>query len=68
MDPERRVIREYGLLHAKGHDGEGIAIRTAVVIDPQGRMQWQKASKNVFEIPKSSDVLEQLRTIQTSAH
>jgi peroxiredoxin len=68
MDPERRVIREYGLLHAKGHDGEDIAIRTTVVIDPQGRMQWQKASKDVFEIPKSSDVLEQLRTIQTSAH
>jgi peroxiredoxin len=66
MDPERRVIREYGLLHAKGHGDEDIAIRTTFVVDPQGRIQWQKVSKDVFEVPKSSDVLEQLKRIQTS--
>jgi len=63
MDPERRVIREYGLLHAKGYSGEDIAIRTTFVIDPEGRIQWEKASKDVFEIPKSSEVLEQLKKI-----
>jgi len=67
MDPERRVIREYGLLHAKGYAGEDIAIRSTIVVDPQGRIQWEKASKDVFEIPKSSEVLEQVRRIQASA-
>ena len=67
MDPDRRVIHEYGLLHAKGHQGEDIAIRTTFLIDKQGRIQWQKSSKDVFQIPKSSDVLEQLTAVQTSA-
>ena len=66
MDPERRTIREYGLLHAKGYRGEDIAIRTTVIVDPQGRMRWQKSSKDVFEVPKSSEVLAQLRAIQGS--
>jgi peroxiredoxin len=63
MDPERLVIREFGLLHAKGHSGEDIAIRTTFVLDPEGRVEWEKASKDVFEIPKSSEVLEQLKKI-----
>jgi peroxiredoxin len=65
MDPERQAIRQYGLLHSKAHDGEDIAIRTTLVVDPEGRIQWEKTSKDVFEVPKSADVLARLRSISS---
>jgi peroxiredoxin len=66
IDSDRRVIHQYGLLHAKGYQGEDIAIRTTIVVDPQGNIQWMKASKDVFEVPKSFEVLAQLKRFQAS--
>ncbi len=60
-DPNRSVIRNYGLIHAKGNDGEDIAIRTTLFIDEQGTMRWRRVSKNVLDVPKAADVLEQIR-------
>jgi peroxiredoxin len=63
-DPEARVIREYGLLHPHGKGDADIALRTTFVIDETGRERWRKVSANVLEIPRASDVLQQLRQLQ----
>ena len=63
-DPGARVIRQYGLLHPRGHDDADIAIRTTFVIDENGRERWRKVSGTAFEIPKAAEVLQQLREMQ----
>ena len=60
-DPQLTAIREYGLVHAHGH-GEDIAIRTLVLIGPDGRELWRWPSKSVFDVPKVGDVLARIRT------
>jgi peroxiredoxin len=63
-DPEARVIRQYGLLHPHGKGDADIALRTTFVIDENGLERWRKVSANVLEIPKASEVLQQLRQLQ----
>lgn len=63
-DPGARVIRQYGLLHAHGKGDTDIAIRTTFVIDENGRERWRKVSATIPEIPKSVEVLQQLRAMQ----
>src|SRR5947209_16829742 len=50
-DPGAKVIREYGLLHEKGHGGEDIAIRTVVVLDAAGNEVARRASKSIMQYP-----------------
>src|SRR5258708_36725944 len=51
-DPGAAVIRQYGLLHAKGKGDEDIAIRTTFLIDEQGNDPWRRVSESVPGIPK----------------
>ncbi|GAC1658168.1 MAG: hypothetical protein NVS9B15_19700 [Acidobacteriaceae bacterium] len=60
-DPGAKVIREYGLLHAKGHFDDDIAIRTVVLIDGNGEELFRRASKTVMEYPHPAEILARLR-------
>ncbi len=60
-DPGAKVIREYGLLHAKGHEGDDIAIRTTIYIDPNGREVFRRVSTSAMDVPKVNEVLERIR-------
>lgn len=51
-DPGASVIRKYGLLHEHGAEGgEDIALRTTILIGPDGRERWRRVSKSVPDIP-----------------
>jgi peroxiredoxin len=63
-DPGARVIREYGLLHPRGHNDTDIAIRTTYLIDENGRERWRKVSGTALEVPKSAEVIQQLQQMQ----
>lgn len=62
-DPGAEVIRSYGLLHLSGHRGNDIAIRTAVLIDKDGRERWRRVSDTITDVPGSEEVLEQVRKL-----
>jgi peroxiredoxin len=63
-DPGAVVIRQYGLLHAKGKGDEDIAIRTTYLLDEQGRERWRHVSESVPEIPKAAEVLQQIQALR----
>ena len=70
-DPDAKVIRQYGLLHEKGshakeHPGSDIAIRTTVLIDPEGRERWRRVSKSVPDIPRTDETLSEIKKSQES--
>jgi len=60
-DPGAKVTREYGLLHADGHDGQDIAIRTTIYIDPEGREVWRRISTSATDVPKVKEILERIQ-------
>lgn len=62
-DPDARVIKSYGLLHVNGHRGTDIAIRTAILIDKNGREQWRRVSETIQDVPTIDDVLNQVRKL-----
>jgi peroxiredoxin len=51
-DPGATVVRKYGLLHQGGHGGTDIALRTTILIGPDGRERWRRLSQTVPDIPK----------------
>jgi peroxiredoxin len=63
-DPGAVVIRQYGLLHARGKGDEDIAIRTTFLIDEQSNERWRRVSESVPDIPKAADVLDKIRALQ----
>src|SRR5579864_7785148 len=60
-DPDAKVIREYGLLHSKGHAGEDIALRATLVIDENGREVYRKVSSSVPDVRTADEILAQLK-------
>jgi peroxiredoxin len=63
-DPGVKVIRLYGLLHEKGHGESDIALRTTLLIDPEGRESWRRVSNSVPDIPKADDTLADIKKAQ----
>jgi len=63
-DPDLSAVRAYGLVHTQGHAGGDIAIRATIIIDREGIERWRRASESVPDIPKSTDVLAQLRALK----
>jgi len=63
-DPGAVVIRKYGLLHESGHGGSDIALRTTLLIDPEGRERWRRVSQSVPDIPTAEETLESIRQAQ----
>jgi alkyl hydroperoxide reductase subunit AhpC len=67
-DPGGSVIRKYGLLHEHGAEGgEDIALRTSILIGPDGRERWRRVSKSVPDIPSWNETLTQIKAAQASA-
>ena len=68
-DPGASVIRKYGLLHEHGaEDGADIALRTTILIGPDGRERWRRVSKSVPDIPSWKETLTQIKAAQASAY
>ena len=63
-DPGAKVIREYGLLHPKGHGGEDIALRATLIIDSNGREVYRKVSSSVPDVRTADEILAELRKVQ----
>jgi peroxiredoxin len=62
-DPGAKVIREYGLLHAKGYKGEDIALRTTLIIDKDGREVFRQVSSSVPDVRHADQILAELKKI-----
>lgn len=60
-DPGGKVVREYGLLHAKGHVGDDIALRTTIYIDPNGREVFRRVSTSAMDVPKANEILGKIQ-------
>ena len=63
-DPGANVIKQYGLLHSQGHHDTDIAIRSTLLIDPQGHEAWRRVSDAVPDIPTADQVLRRIRQTQ----
>ncbi len=69
-DPDLAVIKRYGLLHENGgaaHGSGDIALRTTLLIDPEGRERWRRVSKSVPDIPKLDETLADIKKEQDRA-
>ena len=63
-DPDLSAVRAYGLVHTQGHADGDIALRATIIIDRDGIERWRRVSESVPDIPKSADVLAQLRALK----
>src|SRR5436305_13287721 len=64
-DPGAKVIRQYGLLHEKGHMGDDIALRTAIIVDEQGNEVFRHVSSSPMDIRHPEEILAKLRHLLT---
>lgn len=62
-DPGAKVIREYGLLHPRGHGGEDIALRTTLILDDNGVEVYRRVSSSVPDVRTADEILQQLKQI-----
>lgn len=63
-DPGATVIRKYGLVHESGHGGADIALRTTLLIGPDGRERWRRVSQSVPDIPSWEETLATIKNAQ----
>ena len=63
-DPGAQVIRRYGLLHRAGHAEADIALRTTLLIGPNGREKWRRVSQSVPDIPSWRETLAMIKKSQ----
>jgi alkyl hydroperoxide reductase subunit AhpC len=63
-DPGAQVIRKYGLLHAAGQGGQDIALRTTLLVDPDGIEKWRRVSHSVPDIPTVDETLAKVKESQ----
>jgi len=70
-DPGAVVIRKYGLPHEGGgaaHGGTDIALRTTILVGPDGRERWRRVSQSVPDIPKWDDTFGAIKASQEREH
>ena len=63
-DPGAKVVRQYGLVHEKGHADSDIALRTTLLIDPEGHERWRRVSKSIPDIPTPDETLSEIKKAQ----
>ena len=63
-DPGAGAIRKYGLLHEHGSDEGDIALRTTILIGPDGRERWRRVSRSVPDIPSWNETMTQIKGAQ----
>jgi thioredoxin-dependent peroxiredoxin len=64
-DPAGKVVRKYGLLHSSGHAGEDIALRSTILIGPDGLERWRRVSQSVPDIPSWDETQMAVRQAQS---
>jgi peroxiredoxin Q/BCP len=57
-DPEEKVIKRYGLLHAGGKQGQDIARPAELLLDGQGVIRWVMFTDNLRVRTRPETVLE----------
>lgn len=62
-DPDAKVIREYGLLHPKGHGGDDIALRATLILDDNGVEVYRRVSSSVPDVRTPDEILLQLKQL-----
>jgi peroxiredoxin len=63
-DPERKVIRDYGLVHAGGGlNDDDIAIRATVLLDANGIERWRDVSTSKVDLQTADEVLAEVRKL-----
>lgn len=72
-DPGAKIIRRYGLLHEHGgHDqenpGSDIALRTTIMIGPDGRERLRRVSRSVPDIPSWDETFSEIKAAQEREH
>jgi peroxiredoxin len=63
-DPGAQVIKEYGLLHAKGHGDQDIALRATIIVDANGREVYRKVSSSVPDLRTADEIIAELKKTQ----
>jgi len=63
-DPGAQVIKKYGLLHAAGHSDQDIALRTTLLVGPNGIEKWRRVSQSVPDIPTVDETLAKVKESQ----
>lgn len=62
-DESRAVVRQLGLLHAKGApDGSDVAIPAQFLIDRTGRVVWEHVAQRIVDRPEPGAVLREVRS------
>ena|SRR5579883_2719188 len=59
------VVKRYGLLHEGGgaaHGGNDIALRTTLLVGPDGRERWRRVSQSVPDIPTWDETFAAIKT------
>lgn len=67
-DPGATVIRQYGLLHEHGHQDSDIALRTTILIGPDGRERWRRVSQSIPDIPSWDDTFAAIKAAKEREH
>lgn len=63
-DTERKVIRDYGILHQGGGlHGEDIAVPAMFLIDRNGNLAWSRKAKRITDRPTPHEVLEAVQAL-----
>ncbi len=57
-DPDERVIKRYGLLHAKGHGSSDIARPADLLLDSNGVIRWAMFTDNIRVRARPEAVLQ----------
>jgi len=66
-DPDATVIRRYGVLHqGGGHGGSDIALRTTILVGPEGRERWRRVSQSVPDIPTWNETFNAIQQAQAT--
>ena len=63
-DADRSVIKSYGVLNAKEHDG--IAHPSVFIIDKAGRIQYLYVGKDAWDRPAAEVLLEAIKKISAA--
>jgi thioredoxin-dependent peroxiredoxin len=57
-DPDEKIIKSYGLLHAQGNNGQDIARPAELLLDGDGVIRWLMFTDNLRVRVRPEDVLE----------
>lgn len=63
-DPGAKIITKYGLLHKAGYRGTDIALRTTLLIGPDGRERWRRVSESVPDIATWDETFAMIQKVK----